>query len=79
MKTGNAGEFARNTFTEHISSFFSLSRQISSGRISVEKLAVLEEKNKIFPGIDYRVFAVRQRSLNIHPCPETRALSGEKL
>lgn len=56
MKTGTASEFAKNKFTEHMTNFFALHRDITSGRINRELLSRLETKNNIFRDIDYRIY-----------------------
>jgi 1,4-alpha-glucan branching enzyme len=60
MKTGNAGNFAKNKFKEHIGNFFSLHRGIVSKSINETDLSVLEKKNNIFPDLDFRLYIKRQ-------------------
>ena len=57
MNTGNADEFARSKFTEHIENFFGLHEGISSGVINTTYLRRLENKDSIFPDIDFRIFS----------------------
>ncbi len=57
MEKKKAGEFATRKFTEHITNFYAIHDEISSGRINKERLAVLEQKNNIFPDIDFRIYA----------------------
>ena len=56
MKTGNAAEFAKNKFTEHMKNFLDLQAEIDSGHINRKNLSVLESKNNIFRDIDYRIY-----------------------
>lgn len=56
MKTGNAAEFAKNKFTEHMKNFLDLQREIDSGHINRKNLSALESKNNIFRDIDYRIY-----------------------
>lgn len=57
MNTGNAGEFARNRFIEHIENFSRLHKEISTGVINTTYLAQLENKDSIFPELDFRIFS----------------------
>jgi len=56
MKTGNASEFARNKFIEHMKNFFALHRDIVSNRMNGERLSHLEAKNNLFRDIDFRIY-----------------------
>lgn len=57
IKTGNASGFAKNKFTEHMNNFLELEREIHSGRINNNNLSALENKNKIFADIDFKIFS----------------------
>ncbi len=57
MNKGNAGEFARNRFTGHIENFSRLLEGISTGAINTAFLGRLEDKDNIFPDIDFRIFS----------------------
>ena len=57
MRTGNAVQFAEETFKEHLNNFFTLVKDIRSGDIREVHLTALEKKNAIFRDIDFRVFA----------------------
>jgi 1,4-alpha-glucan branching enzyme len=56
MKNGNASDFARDTFMDHLGNFFMLHEQIGAGRIDRALLTRLERKNGIFRDIDFRIF-----------------------
>jgi len=57
MQKEKASEFASRKFTEHITNFSVLYHEISTGTISREHLALLEQKNNIFSDIDFRIYA----------------------
>jgi 1,4-alpha-glucan branching enzyme len=56
MKTGNASEFARKKFIEHMNNFLGLHAEITSGKIRTKKLQALEQANNLFPDLDHRMF-----------------------
>ncbi len=57
MQKEKASEFATRKFTEHITNFSTLYQEITSGSINREHLAFLEQKNNLFPDIDFRIYA----------------------
>jgi 1,4-alpha-glucan branching enzyme len=57
MQKEKASEFAKRKFTEHIRNFSALHDEITSGKINRGELIRLEEKNNIFSGIDFRIYA----------------------
>jgi 1,4-alpha-glucan branching enzyme len=57
IKTGTAAEYAKKRFEAHISRFNSLYQSIISGNISEKWLREIEDKNRIFQDIDYRVYS----------------------
>jgi 1,4-alpha-glucan branching enzyme len=57
MQKEKASEFATRKFTEHITNFSTLYQEITSGGINREHLAFLEQKNNLFPDIDFRSYA----------------------
>jgi 1,4-alpha-glucan branching enzyme len=57
MKMGNASQFAETTFRGHMSNFFALCDDISTGEIREPHLVSLERKNALFRDIDFRVYA----------------------
>ncbi len=56
MKTGTAKEYAEKRFEEHINRFNRLYQSIISDTISEKWLTELEDKDRIFQDIDYRVY-----------------------
>jgi 1,4-alpha-glucan branching enzyme len=55
-------EYARERLRQHLYNFFKISQDLKRRRIDPTQLAALEESNRIFPQIDYRVFQpVRSR------------------
>jgi 1,4-alpha-glucan branching enzyme len=52
-----ASEFGTRKITEHIRNFLELYHEITSGKIDSAHLVLLEEKNNIFSGIDFRIYA----------------------
>jgi 1,4-alpha-glucan branching enzyme len=56
MKADNASAFAIKKFKEHMQNFFVLHKEIASDQIHTAHLSVLEKKNCIFRGLDYRIF-----------------------
>ena len=56
MNAGNATEYARKRFTEHTARFNSLYKSIISKNIPKRWLVEIENKDRIFADIDYRVF-----------------------
>lgn len=59
MKSGNATAYARRRFEEHISRFNHLYRSIISGAIPERGLSEIENRDRIFQDIDYRVFGIK--------------------
>lgn len=57
MKTGTMVQYAVKRTKDHIGRFLRLYDEITGGRINEEWLADLEEKDNIFPELDYRVYA----------------------
>lgn len=56
MKADTMVEYARYRTKEHIQRFLKLRQQISTGKIDEHLLIDLEQKDNIFPNLDYRVF-----------------------
>jgi len=56
MKTGAHADYARRRFAEHIGRFTRLYASIIAEDIREETVQEMEEKDRIFPAIDYRVF-----------------------
>jgi 1,4-alpha-glucan branching enzyme len=49
-------DYARGRLCHHLANFFKICQGLKRNRIDQAQLAVLEENNRIFPQIDYRVF-----------------------
>jgi 1,4-alpha-glucan branching enzyme len=61
IKNNTATEYAKRRIAEHIGRFTFLYEAIISGNIPEERLAEIEDRDRIFRDIDYRVFSSRQR------------------
>ena len=60
ITTGQAGDYARHRFLEHMDRFDKLTRFAESGQtdeLAMAKCQEFWELDKIFPDIDYRYFA----------------------
>src|SRR2546427_270248 len=57
MKTGTMVEYAVKRTKEHLTRFTSLYEQLRSGRVDAGFLKDLEEKDNLFPALDYRNFS----------------------
>lgn len=68
IKNDSAADYARRRFQTHISRFTSLYDSILSGNVQESALIKMEEMDRIFPTIDYRVFADHLLS-HIKPFP----------
>ncbi len=64
MKTGTAVEYAVRRTREHIERFTGLYMAAKSDNISEKWLSEIEERDRIFPEIDYRVYSSPERSLS---------------
>jgi 1,4-alpha-glucan branching enzyme len=60
MKSGTMVEYARLRLETHIADFTRLYEEIRHGRIDTGRLAVLEQRDNLFPEIDYRVYQSRR-------------------
>jgi 1,4-alpha-glucan branching enzyme len=60
MKTGTMVEYAVRRSKEHLSRFNRLHGEITSGQIDEAWLADVEQKDNLFPDIDYRAYASRE-------------------
>jgi len=63
ITTGQAEVYAKNRFLEHVSRFQQLADIAESGQVDEAALKLchqLWELDKVFPGIDYRLFAERE-------------------
>jgi len=57
MKTGTMAEYAHKRTRDHISRFTRLYDDIRGNRVDEKWLAEVESRDRIFPGIDYGVYA----------------------
>ena len=57
MKTGTVSQYAVKRTKEHLRNFHDLLGLCDGAPVSLDKLQQLEERNAIFPEIDYRIFA----------------------
>jgi 1,4-alpha-glucan branching enzyme len=60
LKSGTSGGYAAERFQTHIEQFNFLCQAIISGTLSNERLTEIEERDRIFSDIDYRIYASRQ-------------------
>lgn len=60
MKGKTASQYAKKRFEEHIGRFTFLYRSVLSDNVSETVLADMEDRDRIFREIDYRVFSRRQ-------------------
>ncbi len=56
MKTGTTVEYATKRTRDHVARFAYLHRSLCEGGLDVDVLAEFEERDNIFPDIDYRVY-----------------------
>ena len=56
MSTGTMVDYAMRRTKTHLQNFLNLYDQIKGGWINEEQLKVLEERNNIFPEMDYRLY-----------------------
>ena len=61
MNAGNATEYAKKRFTEHTARFNSLYKSIISKNIPKRWLVEIEDKDRIFADIDYRVYQSKEQ------------------
>jgi 1,4-alpha-glucan branching enzyme len=61
MNAGDATEYAKKRFTEHTARFNSLYKSIISKNIPKRWLVEIEDKDRIFADIDYRVYQSKEQ------------------
>jgi len=61
MKAGTLDNYARRRTVLHLGRFTRLYHQVAEGAVDQEFLQEVESRDNLFPGIDYRVYAARQR------------------
>jgi 1,4-alpha-glucan branching enzyme len=54
LSTETSPSYARQRFTEHLASFHALAEQISTGVIDHQALRQTEDRNNLFPNLDWR-------------------------
>ncbi len=64
IKTGAAAEYASKRLSEHIERFNGLYAAIRKGDINEARLLEIENKDKLFPEMDYRVYLDSERRLS---------------
>lgn len=57
MKTGAMAEYAHKRTRDHVARFSRLYAEIRSNAIDEKRLSEMEWRDRIFPGIDYRIYA----------------------
>lgn len=65
ITTGTMSRYAGERVHDHLVRFNRLLEQVYSNRIDAEWLKKLQEKDNIFPQLDYRVFAPREKIIKI--------------
>ena len=60
MKSDTYSMFGRKRFLSHINNFQNLYEMIIKGNISENSIRTMEERDNIFPEIDYRIFKSKQ-------------------
>ena len=65
MKTGTHVEYARRRITEHIFRFTQLYRQLTRGHVDEVYLKSLEQKDNIFPNINFRIYSEKKEAVRI--------------
>jgi 1,4-alpha-glucan branching enzyme len=60
MKNNTAAEYAKKRFEEHIGRFTFLYQSILSESISEEWLTGVEDRDRIFQDLDYRIYSSRK-------------------
>ena len=57
MQTGTTADYARKRTRSHVGRFLRLAQQIREGTIEARWLVQLEEEDRLFPELDYRIYA----------------------
>jgi 1,4-alpha-glucan branching enzyme len=65
ITTGTMSRYAGERVHDHLVRFNRLLEQVYSNRIDAEWLKKLQGKDNIFPQLDYRVFAPREKTIKI--------------
>ena len=56
MKTGTTTPYAVRRITDHVTRFNALCDALGAGKLDEPWLAELEERDNLFPDLDYRVY-----------------------
>lgn len=78
LKTGRHAEYAAERIRGHIEAVFGLTDEIGAEAINEERLSALEQRNNLFPFLDYRVFRWKDGSRDEEELPETAAGASPK-
>ena len=65
ISSGTMVQYARERSEDHIIRFNRLHEQLYSGQIEAEWLKKLQEKDNIFPFLDYHIFAPQQETIKV--------------
>jgi len=57
LKTGTTVEYASQRIDGHVSHFFELVEALNAGKVDLDVLKEMEEEDKIFPDLDYRIYS----------------------
>jgi 1,4-alpha-glucan branching enzyme len=57
MSTGTTVQYATRRFNDHVVQFERLYKELRSGNIEVDNLALLEQRDNLFPDVDFRLYA----------------------
>jgi 1,4-alpha-glucan branching enzyme len=57
LKTGTTVEYASQRIDGHVSHFFELVEALTHGKVELDVLKKMEEEDKIFPDLDYRIYS----------------------
>lgn len=61
LRTGTSPDYARRRIEQHLANFNWLADQLRSGRIDESALAALEQRNNLFPSLDWRYWVTDVR------------------
>jgi 1,4-alpha-glucan branching enzyme len=57
INAGSMADYATSRVKTHLRGFFDLKKQIDEAKIDEQRLAAIEDKDNIFPALDFRIFA----------------------
>lgn len=72
ITSGTTVDYAQQRLHNHLTNFFKLSRAVKNHNLNEAELALLEQGDQIFPGMDYRIYRPAQNRFGdalkvIHP------------